>query len=96
MSMAGPPATLNVRVHPGAKRDRVVGRYGDGLKVAVAAPPEKGAANRAVESLLANALGVPKSAVRVVRGTASRQKAVAVKGVSAEAVAAFLQRCGSV
>ncbi|MDB5174520.1 MAG: hypothetical protein JWN51_3293, partial [Phycisphaerales bacterium] len=36
--MAGVCATLNVKVVPGAKRDRVVGRYGDGVKVQVSAP----------------------------------------------------------
>ncbi|HWE97792.1 MAG TPA: DUF167 domain-containing protein [Tepidisphaeraceae bacterium] len=50
-------ATLNVKVVPGAKRDRVVGRYGDGVKVQVSAPPEDGKANRAVVGVLAASLG---------------------------------------
>lgn len=75
--------SLKVWVQPGASRDRVVGRRGGALKVAVSAPPEKGKANKAVEELLAREFGVRKSAVRVVSGKASRDKAVEFDGVSA-------------
>lgn len=46
------------------------------LKVRVRAVPEKGKANKAVEVVLAKALGLPKSAVRVVTGETSRIKGV--------------------
>jgi uncharacterized protein len=77
--------TLVVRLHvqPGAGRTTVTGRHGDALKVSVAAPPEKGRANAAVERLVAASLGVPASAVTVVGGASSRQKRVAVSGVEA-------------
>src|SRR6476620_2636829 len=51
-------ATLNVKVVPGASRDRVVGRYGDGVKVQVSAPPEGGKANKAAIEVNARAPGV--------------------------------------
>ena len=75
-------ATLAVRVQPGASRERVVGMMGDALKVAVNAPPEKGKANRAVEKLLAKALGLPQSSVRVTAGASSRRKTVRVDGMT--------------
>ena len=74
-------ALLNVKVVPGASRDRVAGRYGDGVKVQVAAPPEGGRANRAVERLLAEALGVKAQRVRVVKGHTQPRKVVEVEGV---------------
>ena len=46
------------------------------LKVRVRAVPEKGKANKTVEVVLAKALGLPKSAVRVVTGETSRIKGV--------------------
>lgn len=56
----------------------------------VTAPPEGGKANAAACRVIAAALGVPKGAVRVVRGEASRHKQVAIDGVGeAEARAAF-------
>jgi uncharacterized protein YggU (UPF0235/DUF167 family) len=79
-----------VRVHPRARRDRIAGVHGDALKLEVTTAPEGGAANRAVERLLATALGVPARAVAVVVGATSRSKVVAVDGVAAAEAAALL------
>lgn len=72
---------LTVRVTPNASADTVQGRGEDDagrvfLKIKVRAVPEDGKANRAVEKLLARALRLPKSAVRVVTGETSRIKGV--------------------
>lgn len=69
---------------PGAKRDSLVGRYGEGWKVRVAAPPERGAANDAVLALLARTLGVPARAVTLVSGHATRDKIVELAGIDAQ------------
>jgi uncharacterized protein len=73
---------LQLRVSPGARRPEIVGRYGDGWKVRVAEPPERGRANDGVVRLLASTLGVD---VRLVSGHASRDKVVAVDLDPAEA-----------
>ena len=75
--------TLALKVVPGAKRDRIVGELGDALKVAVSKPPEDGAANRAVEQLLAEALGLPVAQVEIVRGHSNPRKEVLLRGVTA-------------
>src|SRR5713226_1472704 len=54
------------------------------VKVRVRAIAEGGEANRAVTELLAKALGVPKGKVRVLSGTTSRLKQIAVEGDPAE------------
>lgn len=60
------------------------------LKVRVAAPPVEGAANAALEVLLAKALGLPRSAVAVARGQTARIKQVEIAGaVFADLVAAW-------
>ena len=74
-------ARINVKVVPGASRDRVVGRYGEGIRVQVSAPAEGGKANRAVEQVIADALGVKAQQVRVVKGHSQPRKAVEVEGV---------------
>lgn len=73
-----------VKAVPGASRDRIVGLYGDALKIAVAAPPEGGKANTRLVELLAAALGLPAHAVVVVGGLHSPRKTVAVTGLTAE------------
>ena len=83
-------ALLNVKVVPGASRDRVAGRYGDGVKVQVSAPPEGGRANRAVEQVLAAALGVKAQQVRVVKGHTRPRKVVEIDGVGQAELVAIL------
>ena len=84
------PIRISVRVSPGARRTEVVGRHGGGWRVRVAAPPERGRANEALIEHLANVLGVPRRAVRVVAGPASRDKVVEIDGLSAATVEAAL------
>jgi uncharacterized protein (TIGR00251 family) len=79
-------ARLILRVSPGAARSSVVGRYGAGWKVRVAAQPEDGKANDAVVRLLADTLAVPAQDVRVVSGRSSRDKTVALEGIRPEEI----------
>ena len=77
---------VTVKVVPNASRDRIVGRLGDALKIQVAAPPERGRANAAVERLLAEALGVKEKDVSVVRGMSNPRKVVLVRGIAIERI----------
>lgn len=81
---------FEVHVAPRARREGVVGEHDGALKVALTAPPVEGAANAALIALLAEALGVSRSAVRIVRGQSSRRKALEVEGVEAAAIHALL------
>ena len=76
---------LRVRAGPGARESRLEGIHGDALRVRVAAPPEKGAANRALCELLAGILGLRASQIEVASGQASRDKTIAISGISLEA-----------
>ena len=77
-------ARIQIKVVPKASRDRVAGTIGDAIKVCVTAPPERGKANKAVAAVLAKALGVPRSAVRIVAGATSQRKTVEIDGISDE------------
>jgi len=77
--------SVALRVTPRGGRDEIDGveTLADGrnvVKVRVRAIAEGGAANRAVTELVARALGVPKGKVRVLSGTTSRLKQIAVDG----------------
>ena len=77
-----------MRVTPRGGRDAVEGWVLDAadrpmLKVRVAAAAAEGAANAAVIALLAAALKVPRSSVRVAAGHAARVKQLQIEGISA-------------
>lgn len=74
-------STLSIKVVPGSRNNRVVGRYGDGFKVQVSAPPEDGKANRAVVEVLARALGVKEAQITIVRGHGQPRKTVQITGL---------------
>ena len=91
-SFDGGAARLAVRVTPRAARDEVAGlvETGDGrvaLAVRLGAAPVEGAANRALTVLVARALGVPKRAVTVASGEASRLKLLRIEGADPERLA---------
>ena len=77
---------ITLRVQPGAKRARVVGKVGDEWKIAVTAPPVDGKANEACVAFLAELCGAPKSAVSLVAGAASRRKIFEVEGMHADEI----------
>lgn len=84
---------LAVRLTPRGGRDAVEGwaTGADGrpfLKARVAAPPVEGEANAALTVLLARALGVSKSSVRIAAGQTGRLKQVEVEGLDSAALAA--------
>jgi uncharacterized protein (TIGR00251 family) len=79
-------ALLAVKVVPGSSRDRLAGVLGESLKIATAAPPEKGKANAAVARILARALGVGRRDVKLHAGKTSPRKEFHVAGLAAEEV----------
>jgi len=81
---------LSVRVVPKASRSEIVGLEGDTLRVRVAAPPERGKANKELIKLLAGAFGVRNNQVEIVSGQKARRKRVRVEGVDGRTVLALL------
>jgi uncharacterized protein (TIGR00251 family) len=77
--------SVSLRVTPRGGRDVIDGieQLANGrsvVKVRVRAIAEGGEANRAVTELLAKALGVPKSHVRLLSGATSRMKQIGIDG----------------
>ncbi len=79
-------AIITVKVVPGSKKTRVVGRYGDAIKVQVSAPPEGGKANEAVIAVLAGALGIHPNQISITRGHTQPRKTVQVDGLEQAAI----------
>jgi uncharacterized protein YggU (UPF0235/DUF167 family) len=71
--LAQPGATFAVRVTPGARRAGLALAEGV-VRISVTAPPEDGRATEAARAALAEALGVAKTRLTLVRGATSREK----------------------
>jgi uncharacterized protein (TIGR00251 family) len=65
-------------VQPGSGQDAVVGRYGDRIKVSIAARAVDGKANAALIRFLAGEFGVRQGQVRIAGGASSRDKRVLI------------------
>lgn len=70
---AQPGAEFALRVTPRAGRNALTETDGQ-LRAQVTAVPEDGRANRAVQALLAEALGVARTRLSLIRGATSRDK----------------------
>ncbi len=82
LAQRGETLYLRVRVSPRARQNRLQDVQGDSLRVRVAAPPVKGAANRALVRFLAESLQVRRSQLEIVEGHGSRNKLLAISGLS--------------
>jgi uncharacterized protein (TIGR00251 family) len=83
--------TFAVRVVPRAGRTGVAGTRGDALLVRLAAPPVDGAANEALIAFIADLFDRPARDVSIVAGQTSRDKRIAISGVTADAVSLKLE-----
>jgi uncharacterized protein len=75
---------LPVLAHPGAKHTGIMGERSGALRVAVNAQPEKGKANVAIQSVLAEALACRASQITLLSGETSRRKRFLIGGINAD------------
>ena len=85
---------ISVRATPKGGRDAIDGivEVGDGqraLKIRVRAAPEDGEANKAIARVLADAVHVPPSAIKLLQGAAARLKTFRISGDPARLASAF-------
>ena len=71
-----------VKVVPGSSRTAVAGLLNGMLKIRVAAPAEKGKANKCLTRFLCRQLGVNSNAVSIITGRTSAVKSIRVLGIS--------------
>ena len=93
LAARGDGAVLSLAVVPNARRTGPDGLHDGALRVRLAAPPVDGKANDTLVAWLAGALGVPRRAVRLMRGASGRRKQVELD-IAADEVARWLaQNC---
>ncbi len=69
---------LALSVVPNARRTGLDGLHDGALRVRLAAPPVDGRANEALVAWVAAELGLPRRAVRLLRGAGARRKQLAI------------------
>jgi uncharacterized protein (TIGR00251 family) len=72
---------LDVIVSPGAKQDKIVGIYGDRLKISISAPPVDGKANKHLLNYLAKVFSCPKTNISLESGETSKRKTISLEGI---------------
>jgi uncharacterized protein (TIGR00251 family) len=75
--------TFAVRIIARASRSEIAGEHGGALRIRIAAPPVKGAANRELIRLLAKTFKLPQNAIDIVSGAGSKSKIVRIQGADA-------------
>lgn len=84
LGLKGDFVVMRVAARPGASKNAILGVHDGALRVAVAAAPEKGKANKELLAFLAKTLGIKKDSLELSAGEASRDKRVLIQGLSAE------------
>jgi uncharacterized protein YggU (UPF0235/DUF167 family) len=75
-------SVLTVTVTPRSRQSLVELLPDGSLRVRVTPPPADGAANLAVLRVLADALGLPRSALTITSGQRGRRKRIVVSGIA--------------
>lgn len=89
LTQQGGDVLVDVKVVPKSSRDRIAGELDGSLKVAVSAPPERGAANAAVCKLIARSLGLRAQQVTIESGHTNPRKTVRIAGTTTAQVQAL-------
>ena len=74
---------IDVHVMPNAALTQIQGLHDGALRVRLHAPPVDGKANLALQAWLAQTLGIPKSAVELLRGASARRKQLRITATHA-------------
>jgi len=77
---------ITVKVVPGSRRTESAGLHGQAYKIKIAAPPEKGKANKMLLAFLAGQLNIKKNAIQIKSGKTSSVKQVLLRGVTKQDV----------
>lgn len=73
---------IRLRVQPKASRNAISIEPDGRIRIALTAPPVDGTANKALRAFIAKRLRIPKASVELTQGEKSRDKVIAVSGIT--------------
>ena len=88
----GQDARITVRIQANAHQNMVAGFQEGILYIKIAAPPVKGRANQELIRFLSDILGIRKSDLSIEKGQTSKNKIIAVRGLSQKQVENLLNQ----
>ncbi len=77
---------FKVKVEPRSSKRKLAGLHADALKVKLTSPPVEGKANEELIEFLSETFSIRKSAVRILKGSSSKQKLVLIEGLKELAI----------
>jgi len=83
-------AKISVHAYPNAAKNEIIGFTDDVLRVKISAPPSKGKANKELLDFLCQQLALSKDRIGIIKGHTTRNKIVAIDGMSKEAAIKLL------
>jgi len=90
--MSSNPIKVSIKVQPNAGKNEVIGQSNDVWKIRIAAPPEKGKANKLLIEFLGEVLKIKKDHITIFKGHTSHNKIVAIDGLTQAEVNEHLSR----
>jgi uncharacterized protein len=77
---------ISLKVSPGSSKNEVVGLANGVWRVKIAAPPDKGKANKELVDFLSKRLGLRKDCLVILKGQTSHNKLISIEGLTSEEV----------
>ncbi len=75
---------LKVKITPNSHQNKIIGWLNDALKIKIAAPPQKGKANKELIDFLSDEWNIPKRAIEIKKGHTSSLKLLNIDGLGKE------------
>jgi uncharacterized protein (TIGR00251 family) len=83
---------LNVKILPNASRNEILNCLTGVWRIKIAAPPEKGKANKELIAFLGEHLKIKKDAILILKGHTSHHKLVGIFGLTPEEIISRLSQ----
>jgi uncharacterized protein (TIGR00251 family) len=75
-------ALIKIKVQPNGGQNRIVGTVNEAWKIKIAAPPEKGKANKELIKFLSEVLQLKKEQIVLIGGETSHNKVLKLAGLN--------------
>lgn len=72
---------IQIHISPNASKNELIGWQGNAVKIKIAAPPEKGKANKELIKFLSKKWDIAQSNIQILKGTTNRRKIVEFIGI---------------
>jgi len=90
--MSSNQVKISVKVQPNAGKNAVIGLTNGVWRLKIAAPPDKGKANKEMIEFLSDILGQKKDSIAIIKGQTSHNKLVTIEGLNQAEVEVLLSQ----